>query len=439
MVSSITVTEKDPAMPASAPTEPPIAKISTSLGDDASIETPRTMRPVASVNDGVPAVTPAVTVARPSIHADVLSIMSTLVRDAPTLVPPLAAIWPAIVPACAALRALTCTLPAACTMAAPTTEAVTVSTITLTVSEPATATLSPPASPIAIESIEPASSARTVTLPPPALVSTVDESIVAVTWLAMKLADMPMPTPAPPKESAAPPVGDLMLDVSSASTATSPPAVMSESSDTCASTVSMTPLIASAPPTAVPLEPAAPIASDRILPSISESASVDSAVTLAAPSMPLRSEFSTRAVIVLVTEFQPSAPPAPALLSPIPSAPPTASSTESSCASRVTEDALVSVESTISAVSVLIIKLMPSVKATPVSLLAPAEMPIERKALSFFAVSDRAPPKPRVEILDRSQRVAGDLVEADREPDAGAAAHREPAAGGNDGRIHQVR
>ena len=42
VVSSITVTENDPAIAASLPTVPPMAKISTSFGDRASIETPRT-------------------------------------------------------------------------------------------------------------------------------------------------------------------------------------------------------------------------------------------------------------------------------------------------------------------------------------------------------------------------------------------------------------
>ena len=74
----------------------------------------------------------------------------------------------------------------------------------LMVAEPATAVLLETERPMAIDSIEPSSSAVTVTLPVPPVVSTVESSIVAEMSLVMKLAEMPMPTPLPPVEIAAP-------------------------------------------------------------------------------------------------------------------------------------------------------------------------------------------------------------------------------------------
>ena len=363
----MTVTDSEPAMPTVLPSAPPIAKISTSFGASASIDTPRNWRPVASSISGVPAFAAAETVARPSIHASVLLMIVTLVIEAPTLAPPDTAICPAMVPPCAALRAFTRTLPAACTAAAPATEALTVSMITLTVAEPAIAALLPAARPIEIESIEPVSFALTSTLPlAPPRVSTVEVSIVAVIVFAMKLPDRPTPTAEPLNDTAAPPVSDLMLELSSASTLTSPFALTLEL-PMPASTVSEMPLIASAPAKATFLPAAPATAAEEILPSSRESCSDDSAFTLTDPNTPDSVEPSMRALTVLNTEFQPNAPPKPLPCRPMPTAPPTACIVESSCASRLTEAARVSVELTICATSVLWIRLMPIVNAAPSS------------------------------------------------------------------------
>ena len=221
------------------------------------------------------------------------------------------------------------------------------------------------------------------------------------------------------EQIAAPPVNDLMLDMSSALTVTSPPATMSDPSETCASTVLMMPLIASA-------------AHGKVFGRARRSdrgggdLAVEQRVVLGrfggdatAPVMPVRLEFSMGDVIVLVTEFQPSEPPKPLPLKPIATAPPMAWSTESSCASIVTDEACVSVEPAIRASSVLMIRLTPMVNAAESSLPRPSEMPTERRALSFFAESQRAPDGQR-RVVDRRERVAGDLVEPDREADAEA-------------------
>ena len=108
----------------------------------------------------------------------------------------------------------------------------------------------------------------------------------------------------------------------------------------------------------------------------------------------------------------------------MPSAPPTACKTESSCATTVTESAWVSVVPRISAWTSFWMRLMPSVNATP-DLLADAGRDADGAAsvLSFLAVTDRAPSRSSVEFRIEARGVAIDLVEADRRPDAGAAAH----------------
>ena len=227
VVSSITVTENEPAIPAFAPTDPPIEKIPTSFGDSASIDTPLTpSRPLMSLNE-VPSFAEACTSARPSIHALVLLTIVTLVIAAPTLAPPLTANCPAIAPACALFVARTRMLPAAVTTAAPPIDASTVSAITLTVTDPATAALPvATAKPMAKESIELSSFASTVILPRFEVMT--ELPMFAVILFAMKFPDSAIPTPLPPTDIAAPPVKLLIVDSSCALTVISPSALITD-------------------------------------------------------------------------------------------------------------------------------------------------------------------------------------------------------------------